>query len=196
MSNRRNAVYILTTATLLTGLFTGRAIFFNLAYLLLGLLIISLIWSWLAVRGLRIGRMTRARRSQVGRSFREQFSVNNSSFLPKLWLEIHDHSELPGHRASQVVPTLGARKTYTWQAETPCSVRGEFRLGPVTVTSGDPFGFFLTPRRIDATEHVVVYPATVPVTRFQLPMGMLSGGEAQRRFTHHQCRRRTRLCRW
>ena len=59
-------------------------------------------------------------------------------------------------------------------------MRGEFRLGPITVLSGDPFGLFISPRKLGATSRVIVYPATIPVTKFQLPMGMLSGGEAQR----------------
>lgn len=184
MQNRRNALYILIIISLLTGLFTGRALFFNLAYLLAGVMIISLIWAWLSVRGIAIGRSTRTRRSQVGRLFRESFQVRNTSLLPKLWLEIRDHSDLPGHRASHVVPTLFGRRNYGWDVETTCVVRGEYRLGPMTVISGDPFGFFLSPRRINVTERVIIYPMTVPVNNITLPMGFLSGGDAQRRFTH------------
>ena len=180
MHNRRNAVYLLLIVTLLTGLFTGRAFFFNLAYLLGALLIVSLLWAWFAVRWISIGRRTRARRAQVGRNLEEVFIVQNRSIVPKLWLEVRDESELPGHRASHVVPSLGPRGKYRWYVETPCVVRGEFRLGPITVLSGDPFGLFISPRKLGATSRVIVYPATIPVTKFQLPMGMLSGGEAQR----------------
>jgi uncharacterized protein (DUF58 family) len=181
MQNRRNAIYGLLIVILLTGLFTGRAFFFNLAYLLGGLLLLSLFWSWTAVRWIGISRKTRARRAQVGRSLDEAFVVSNRAFLPKLWLEIRDESTLPGHRASHVVPALGARASYRWYVETPCLVRGEFRLGPMTIMSGDPFGLFVSPRRLGATSRVVVYPATVPVTRFEMPMGILSGGDAERR---------------
>lgn len=181
MQNRRNSIYGLLILILLTGLFTGRAFFFNLAYLLGGLLLLSLLWSWSAVRWIAISRKTRARRAQVGRSLEEAFAVSNRAFLPKLWLEIRDESTLPGHKASHVVPALGARASYRWYVETPCLVRGEFRLGPMTIMSGDPFGLFVSPRRLGATSRVIVYPATVPVTRFEMPMGILSGGEAERR---------------
>ena len=140
----------------------------------------SLLWAWFAVRWISIGRRTRARRAQVGRNLEEVFIVQNRSIVPKLWLEVRDESELPGHRASHVVPSLGPRGKYRWYVETPCVVRGEFRLGPITVLSGDPFGLFISPRKLGATSRVIVYPATIPVTKFQLPMGMLSGGEAQR----------------
>ncbi len=185
MQNRRNAVYTLLILTLLTGLLTGRAFFFNLAYLFLGLLVISFVWSWLSVRWISITRRTRARRAQVGRNLDEAFEVRNHFLLPKLWLEVRDHSDLPGHRASHVVPPLGIRGRYRWHVKTPCLARGEFRLGPLTLISGDPFGLFLTPRRLAATSSVVVYPATVELSYFELPVGTLSGGEARRRRSHY-----------
>ncbi len=184
MPNRRNVVYVLLILCLLGGLFTGRSFFFNLAYVLGGLMFLSLLWSWLSVRWITIARKTRARRAQVGRSLDEVFIIRNRSWLPKLWLEIRDHSTLPGHRAGHVVPALAGRGSYRWYVETPCLVRGEFQLGPMTVISGDPFGFFLSPRRIDAVSRVIVFPATVPITQVQLPIGQISGGDAQRQRAH------------
>lgn len=185
MPNRRNAIYVLLILSLATGLFTGRALFFHISYLFGGLLALSFVWAWLSVRWISIGRKTRARRAQVGRNLDEAFIVRNRSILPKLWLEVRDHSDLPGHQASHVVPALGARRSYRWYVETPCLVRGEFQLGPMTVISGDPFGFFLSPRRIDATSRVIVYPATVPLNQVHLPIGQISGGAAQRRRAHY-----------
>jgi uncharacterized protein (DUF58 family) len=184
MSSRRNAIYLLTSISLLTGLFTGRSFFFNLAYLLSGLLVLSFIWAWVSVRWISISRRTRARRAQVGRSLDEDFIIRNRAIIPKLWLEVRDHSTLPGHRASHVVPAIRGRGAYRWQVRTPCQVRGEFQLGPMTVISGDPFGFFLSPRRINATSRVIVYPATVAINRVQLPIGTISGGDAQRQRSH------------
>lgn len=184
MPNRRNALYLLLILCLAAGLFTGRAFFFSLAYLFAGLFFISYIWSWLSVRWISISRRTRARRAQVGRTLDEVFVVRNHAFLPKLWLEVRDHSDLPGHRASHVVPPLAPRGSYRWLAETLCLARGEFRLGPVTLVSGDPFGFFLSPRRLAATSSVIVYPAIVDLHYFELPVGTLSGGEARRRRAH------------
>ena len=184
MPNRRNAIYALMIMSLLGGLFTGRSFFFNLAYLLGGLMLLSFVWAWLSVRWINIGRKTRARRAQVGRNLDEVFIVRNRSILPKLWLEIRDHSTLPSHHASHVVPAMAGRSSYRWYVETPCLVRGEFQLGPITIISGDPFGFFLSPRRVDATSRVVVYPATVPITHVQLPIGQISGGEARRQRAH------------
>ena len=184
MPNRRNVLYVLMIISLLAGLFTGRQQLFNLTYLIALLLLLSLAWTQLSLRGIGLRRETRSRRSQVGRVFRETFSIRKIGILPKLWLEIVDHSTLPGHNASQVAPLLVGRREHSWEVETTCSVRGEFQLGPITVVSSDPFGFFRSPRRIGASEKLIVYPLTVEINQVLLPIGLLSGGDAQRRLTH------------
>jgi uncharacterized protein (DUF58 family) len=55
----------------------------------------------------------------------------------------------------------------------------------VTLTSGDPFGLFRVSRKIPATSSIVVYPATVDLRMFPLPIGHLPGGDALRRRTHY-----------
>ena len=170
--------------SLLTGLFTGNSQLFQMTYLIAAVLLLSLVWTWLTLRGVALQRTTRTRRSQVGRMFHESFSVRKTGILPKLWLEIHDHSDLPGHQASQVVPSLIGSNEYQWDVETLCVVRGEFQLGPLTVISSDPFGFIRAPRRVSATENLIVYPMTVDLNKVVLPIGFLSGGDAQRQLTH------------
>lgn len=185
MHNRRLPIYVLIILTLLTGLGTGRAFFFNLAYVLFGLLAVSWLWSQIAIRWLTIGRFTRTRRGQVGRPIEEHFQISNHGLLPKLWVEVLDHSTLPNHHASHVVPAMGIRSRYEWPAETVCIARGEFTLGPMSITSGDPFGLFVSTKHIEATRRIVVYPPTYRVEKFPLPASNISGGEAQRRRTHY-----------
>jgi len=184
LQNRRNVIYSLLILCLLGGFFTGRAFFFNLSYLLGILLTLSLLWSWASVSAIQINRQTRARRTQVGKTLDEFFGVRNSGLLPKLWLEVRDHSDLPGHHPSSVVPTLMPRQSFQWTTRTTCIVRGEFTLGPMTLVSGDPFGFFQSSRYIGATSRVLVYPAAVPIYDFAPPSGVLSGGDARRQRTH------------
>ncbi|MBN1202652.1 MAG: DUF58 domain-containing protein [Anaerolineae bacterium] len=184
MANRRNTFYLLILFCLLLGFVSGRTFFLHLAYTLGAVLIGAFIWSWTSVNWLNINRRTHARRAQVGRALDEFFAVHNNSLLPKLWLEVRDHSTLPNHQASQVVPTLLPRRRYRWETHTTCTRRGEYTLGPMTVVSGDPFGLFQFPREIAATSSIIVYPPTVPVHRFATPIGTLSGGEAVRRRAH------------
>ncbi len=185
MKSRRYIFYFLTTAMFVVGIFTGKAYFFNVGYMLLGVIIVSYIWSWFSVRWISITRRTRARRAQVGRTFEETFIVKNRSIIPKLWIEVEDQSDLPDHRASRVVPSLGINGQYEWILQTRCVARGEFRLGPMVLMSGDPFGLFTARRFINATLRVVIYPTMVKLAHVDLPMGMLSGGEAQRQRSHY-----------
>ena len=184
MKNRRNAIHSLLIFCLVAGLTSGRAFFFHLAYVLALLLAGSFLWAWMSVNWIHIGRQTYARRAQVGRVFDEHFRVQNMHFLPKLWLEVRDSSTLPGHYASQVIPTLMPRRKFKWDTNTLCTRRGQFTLGPMTVNSGDPFGLFQFPRHINAISRVIVYPATAPIYEFAAPIGRLSGGQAVRRRTY------------
>lgn len=180
MPNRRNVFYALIIFCLIIGLASERTFFFSIAYALGAMLVGAFIWSWSSVNWVDIRRQTHSRRAQVGRTLDEGFLVRNTSFLPKLWLEIRDHSTLPNHHASHVVPTLLPRRRYQWETHTICVRRGQFTLGPMTIISGDPFGLFQFPRKIAAVSSVIVYPPTVPVHRFATPIGTLSGGEAVR----------------
>lgn len=185
MEHRRGSLYLIIGISLAAGLITGRTFFFNVTYAFAGLLLLSFLWAWNGANWLRLTRQTRARRAQVGRYLEERFTIRNTGFLPKLWLEIYDHSELLGHRASYVASNLGARSSISWSVRTLCIRRGEFTLGPLRIVSGDPFGLFEIERKISATSRLVIYPATVPISDFTLPSGLLPGGDALRRRTHY-----------
>jgi len=178
-------VLILTAATLAGALVTGRDLYFHLAYVLAGTLVVSGLWAWSAMQGLRLGRRTRGHRAQVGRPFEETFSLSCTSRLPKLWVIVRDESNLPGHRASRVVHGLRSGREYSWTTRTLCDRRGRFRLGPVTIAGSDPLGLFEFRRRLPQTRSIVVYPATVPMRSFPHPASLLPGGDALRRRTHY-----------
>ena len=164
---------------------TGRPLAYNLAYLITAVIVLSYLWAKANAGWLQVSRYTRGRRSQVGKLAEEQFEVINRSPLPKLWLEVRDHSTLPGHDSSRVLNSLGGRRRRRWMVRTYCQQRGRFRLGPLTISSGDPLGLFHLQRRLPATSTFIVYPATVDIPAFALPAGYLPGGEAMRRRTHY-----------
>jgi uncharacterized protein (DUF58 family) len=164
---------------------TGRPLAYNLAYLVTAIIVLSYLWAWANVSWVQVGRHTRGRRSQVGKLAEEQFEVSNRSILPKLWLEVRDHSTLPGHHAGRVLSNLGGRRQQRWMVRTYCQQRGRFRLGPMTFSSGDPLGLFHLQRQLPATSTMIVYPATVDIPAFAPSAGYLPGGEAMRRRTHY-----------
>jgi len=164
---------------------TGRVLLYRLTYLLAGVLVVSYLWSRSSTRWLDFTRRPRTRRSEVGGSVEERFIVRNRGLIPKLWLEIEDHSDLPGHRASRVLSSLGPHQRRIWTVKTTCWQRGSFTLGPTTLASGDPFGLFQERRQEEDASTLVVYPAIVDLTTFAEPLGRLPGGDAVRRRTHH-----------
>lgn len=181
-------ILLLWLGSLLFALFVAernRSLAFTVVYLLTAIIVLSLIWSWFNVKWVRISRYTRARRSQVGRVAEEQFEVVNLGPLPKLWIEVRDHSDLPNHHASRVLSSLGPRRNRRWLVRTLCQQRGRYRLGPITLISSDPLGLFPRKRELPATSTMVVYPPTFDLPGFRPPTGLLPGGDAMRRRTHY-----------
>lgn len=153
-------------------------IFFVLSALLVG----TFAWSRLSLRGLVVTRETRADRAQVGQTLSERMRVENHSRIAKLWLEVADHSDLPGHHLSRVVH-LGPNGANRWRVETWCSRRGRFHIGPLSLRSGDPFDLFPAQRLVPHVQELLVYPATVNLSGFRLPVGDLPGGNSLQRRT-------------
>ncbi|MGD2206313.1 MAG: DUF58 domain-containing protein [Anaerolineae bacterium] len=184
----RSLIVLLLWLFLLIGAIgTGRALFYNLWYLLTVLLASSYLWAWSGIRWVRVQRLTRTARSQVSKMAEERLVVHNRGWIPKLWLEVRDHSTLPGHRISRVIHSLGARKKFAWTVKTRCTQRGRFTLGPLSLTSGDPFGLFTMSRQLvePRLRTFIVYPATVDVPAFAPLVGYLPGGDAMRRRTSY-----------
>jgi uncharacterized protein (DUF58 family) len=160
MLARRLIVFGLLLACVIGALVTGRDLFYNLVYLWLTIIVIAGLWTWTAINRIRLSRHTRALRAQVGRPMEERLAVRNTSPIPKLWLEVRDFSDLPGHEASLVVDSLAAHRERVWVVRTMCRERGRFRLGPLSLTTGDPFGLFQVTRQAPQTTSIVVYPMT------------------------------------
>ncbi len=183
-------IFVLWALCLVGALITARndrmrEILYDLTYLLASIIVLSFLWAVVSIRWIELDRQTRARRSQVGKPAEEKFSFRNRSWFPKLWLEIRDHSNLPNHRASRVLNAVGPGQWRNWGVRTTCRERGRFRLGPLTISTSDPFGVFYITRSVEQTSPIVVYPATVDLKAFAPPIGRLVGGDAVRRRTHY-----------
>jgi uncharacterized protein (DUF58 family) len=164
---------------------TGRELLYNLWYLLTALLVLAFVWAQVSVRWVSVERQTRTTRSQVGKMAEERLLVRNHGILPKLWLEVRDHSTLPGHRVSRVISPLGSRRNYAWTVQTRCLQRGRFRLGPLTISGGDPFGIFQVSRELalPGASTLIVYPQTFELPEFAPLIGVMPGGDTMRRRT-------------
>jgi uncharacterized protein (DUF58 family) len=173
---------LILIVVLLAAQISGWPLVDRLVYFLAGMLALAFVLSRLSLHGLRLRREAPATRGQVGGRFVERLNLDNTSWLPRLWVELHDLSSLPDHHASRVL-TIGSRGSKTWRVETPLRERGRFQLGPVRLRGGDPFGLFPVERALRGATEVLIYPATLPLTAVPLVDGMLPGGATAHRRT-------------
>src|SRR2546429_3483975 len=160
---------------------SGWTVLYKLTYVMVTLFILSWLWARYSLRKLAFHRNTSTGRVQVGETFEERLMLDNTSVMPKLWVQIADGSTLPNHRAGYVA-SMGGRKRAMWKARTVCRQRGRFQLGPVTATSGDPFGLFRRRIFLNTSSQVLVLPHVLPITNFVLFTGGLPGrGRSARR---------------
>src|SRR5215471_3579370 len=163
---------------------SGWDVLYRLTYVLLVLFILSWLWARYSLRKLVFRRTAASGRVQVGEIFDERLMLDNLAVIPKLWVQIADGSTLPGHRAGYVA-TMGGRKRVSWRARTMCRQRGRFQLGPVTATSGDPFGLFRRRAFLTGSRELLVLPRVLPMNNFALFTGGLPGrGRSSRRALH------------
>lgn len=166
------------------GAATGWWVLIRIGYALLTAIILAFAWGRLALFGVRLDRRPMTVRSAVGESLEERFVLRNRSLLPKLWLEVHDYSTLPGHQASRVV-SIGGHRSKSWRVETTCRIRGEYLLGPATLVTGDPFGLFTFTRVIAQPVPVIIYPRVERLPGLELPFGEVTRESALTRRSFH-----------
>jgi uncharacterized protein (DUF58 family) len=176
-------VLILLAICVIAGVTTGSSLYYRLSYVWAALLLVSWGMSRLALHGVTSRRSARTLRSQVGQIFEERFEIHNESRWPCLWVEVRDHTPLPGSRGSHVLTMIGGHESRTYLSRTRLVERGVFPLGPTELISGDLFGLFPVRRNIPNQDSVLVYPMMVDVASFPNPPGLLPGGEALRRRT-------------
>jgi len=160
---------------------TGAALYIRLVYLSVVVLLVAWAWTGISLRGLRVQRHARSLRASVGDIFEETFEISNPARLPRLFLEVNNESSLPQAAGSRLLTLIGRKENRTYLARTWLTRRGSFPLGPTTLRSGDPFGFFTDKRTFPAADALLVLPMIVPLSDFPSPPGMLPGGKAIRR---------------
>lgn len=146
-----------------------------------GVLALSYLWAKQLSERLVISRAQHYGWAHVGDLLEERFSVDNGGLLPAIWMEIEDHSDLPGYRASSV-RSVDGHSQIQWRTEGICRQRGLFTLGPWQVRLSDPFGLFTITLDHPETQSVLVYPPVVHLPILRLPRGAATGtGRTSRR---------------
>ncbi|MGI8855654.1 MAG: DUF58 domain-containing protein [Thermomicrobiales bacterium] len=161
------------------------------------LLTLALSWFWNkhVLDRLVFERQTDADRCFAGESLHLTLRMTNKKLLPMPWVRVEDavaarirvrdweafQSESPG---TQIVSFFTALRWYeriTWHLTLECPQRGYYRVGPVTVRAGDPFGFFADRLSLPGEQYLTVYPRLVTMEELGLPPRHLLGETNVRR---------------
>ncbi|HEV1997022.1 MAG TPA: DUF58 domain-containing protein [Candidatus Dormibacteraeota bacterium] len=153
----------------------------RLAFMLVyfGVLLVAVCWTWARVagRGLEVTRGAQEGAYEVGQEFREKMEVSNSSIVGVPWVVVEDRAGIPGYEASRVfsLPGRGSRR---WTTQGRFTRRGRYTLGPIRLTTGDPFGFFQRTQVVGVPAMITVYPRLVDVIDL-LPGSTHSSGDSR-----------------
>lgn len=129
------------------------------------------LWARILARSLSLTREMRYDWAQVGDRLEERFTVTNNSFLPATWLEVNDHSTIPGYQPTRAT-SVGGHAISQWTTDGICTRRGLYTLGGTTIQTGDPLGIYAI--RIEDSAHttLLVLPPVVPLP----PIAVSPGG--------------------
>ncbi|GAB4579513.1 MAG: DUF58 domain-containing protein [Anaerolineales bacterium] len=147
-----------------------------------GALGVSYLWVRSLAKGLKFTRRMRFGWAQVGDRMEEQFELSNDGWAPALWLEVDYYSTMPDYQPKRVSAVGNRGASSQWQIGGVCTRRGVFTLGPVTLRTRDPFGFFELLLKHGATKTVMVTPPIIPLPFIEVAPGGRAGDARPRRF--------------
>jgi len=174
---RRLQILVLAGVLIIAAFSTGLAFLFYLLYLVLLVVGGSYVLTRLGLADLEAGYSVSHLHGHVGDQLRVTYTLRNSSRLPKFWLEIHNPTSLPGGLPGRAI-SLGGSSERSWLVRTPLIRRGHFRIEPLRIRTGDPFGFFEASASVGQGVAVVVYPRLEPLPLWRLPPANLEGSHA------------------
>ena len=180
---RRLQLLLLGGFLLLAAFSTGKPFLFYLVYL--GILVIggAYVLTRLGLADLEAGYAVNQLSGHVGDGIRVTYTLRNTSRVPKPWLEIHNPTSLPAGLPGRAI-ALPGRTERTWLIRSPLTRRGHFRIDPLAIRTGDPFGFFEASAAVGQGVSVVVYPRLEPVPAWKLPAANIEGSHAAPERTH------------
>src|SRR5919198_3062581 len=176
---RRLQLLVITTVLLIAAFSTGLPFLFYLVYLAILVVGGSYVLTRLGLSDLEAGYAVSQLSGHVGDRLRVTYTLRNTSRVPKPWLEVHNPTSLPAGLPGRAI-SLGGRTERSWLIRTPPTRRGHFRIEPLQIRTGDPFGFFESSASVGSGINVTVYPRLEPIPLWRLPAGHPDGRHAMR----------------
>ena len=174
---RRLQLILIAAILLIAAFSTGLEFLFYLVYLAIIVIGGSYIVTRLGLSDLEAGYAVSQLNGHVGDKIRVTYTLRNTSRIPKPWLEVHNPTTLPGGLPGRAIP-LGPRAERSWLVRVPLVRRGHFRIEPLQIRTGDPFGFFEASASVGQGVAVVVYPRIEAIPLWRLPAAYIEGTNA------------------
>jgi uncharacterized protein (DUF58 family) len=144
---------------------------------------IARLWSRYSLQRLEYKRKLSSNRVFFGENITFEITITNRKFIPLPWLRIQE--EIPAdvtflkgktsasHKVGREIlanfVSMGWYHRLTRRYPVQCLKRGIFEFGPVTISSGDPFGFFRNRMALEQQERLLVYPRILPLEDLGIP---------------------------
>ncbi|HEX4897396.1 MAG TPA: DUF58 domain-containing protein [Candidatus Limnocylindrales bacterium] len=174
---RRLQLVLIGVVLVVAAFSTGLPFLFYLVYL--GILVVggSYVLTRLGLSDLEAGYAVNQLSGHVGDRLRVTYTLRNTSRVPKFWLEVHNPTSLPAGLPGRAI-SLGPRSERSWLVRTPLTRRGHFRVEPLQIRTGDPFGFFESSAAVGTGVTVVIYPRIEALPLWKLPAANIDGSHA------------------
>jgi uncharacterized protein (DUF58 family) len=174
---RRFQLLVVAAILLIAAFSTELEFLFYLVYLSILVIGGSYILTRLGLADLEAGYAVSQLTGHVGDRLQVTYTLRNTSRMPKPWLEIHNPTTLPGGLPGRAI-TLGTRSERSWLVRVPLIRRGHFRIEPLQIRTGDPFGFFEASASVGQGIALVVYPRVEKLPMWRLPAASIEGSHA------------------
>jgi len=132
------------------------------------------LWTRSLARHLLLHREMRFGWAQVGDRLEERFTLHNSGLFPAIWIEVCDHTRMPGYQVSRATG-VGAHASNRWTTQSVCRQRGLFQLGPTSLRSGDPLGIYQVEIHYSDQVSLLVTPPVLPLPSIHVSPGGRAG---------------------
>ncbi len=162
----RPVVYIVPAVILVFSLIIGSSLLLRVFIALVVIGLLALLWVWLGLWRLKTRHENIPVNCQAGDSFSEKTSIINDSGISKFALKVEVRNNLPGH-SNIAILNVGSHKDQSWEKRVTCWRRGRYFLGPLAVTSADPFGLFSRNKDIGQTREITVFPKIIELPLFR-----------------------------
>jgi uncharacterized protein (DUF58 family) len=176
---------------LLVAVLLGRGLLALLLGLILLIVVVSRLWSRLALRRFSYTRAFVPDRAFVGDTVELRLELRNAKLLGIPGLRVQDivplrlgfrgarllPSTQPGSRIMERSTSLRPYEAVTWRLPVDCYQRGYYTVGPVRVESSDAWGLHSTEAELPGRAALIIYPRLLSLKELRLdprhPLGDL-----------------------